>query len=561
MRHRLAFAALAFATACSSSPHEQGPDAPPEPMCTAARGTLHSQVLTKGDGVQDRYYWLHVPSSYDCTAIPMLVDFHGTATDQPVPPEEAYQTDALIAFSEANGVIVARPRSRSSVFGGVNMYRWDENPGDLGLNVKYADNLVAALEMTYAIDPARVYASGFSTGSNMVAQFLADPSSPFHGIAPIAGGNWAGTPFPNLSNGPRVWMSTGYRDYLWPYARGMLAQLAAAGLPAERVELRHTGGGHDLYPWHFDELWQFLDGGTHHGGGALAAPWTASTLPSPADVNAIVDDAGMLLAAGAKGRTWRLGAQGWTLELDRGDADYTALCLDGKGHALVGGDNTIAVYGTLGWSAASSVPDYGMLGGAGWVNGATYRADGSLVVVGYWSAALSKDNGATWSKFDTPSIYPGVEAQSAVIATASDGVTLAAGYYDYLALGAPGAATAMPIPHPNPVEWWNAIATAPGGKVWVVGDGGAIIATSDGGATWTAQASGTTENLYAVHFADALHGAAAGRRGTVVTTADGGAHWTSRPTGIDGYIGAVHVDATTIWIAGEGGLVASSASP
>lgn len=59
-------------------------------------------------------------------------------------------------------------------------------------------------------------------------------------------------------------------------------------------------------------------------------------------------------------------------------------------------------------------------------------------------------------------------------------------------------------------------------------------------------------------FADAQNGAAVGRRGTVIVTADGGAHWIARPLGVDTHLGAVHVDASTIWIAGEGGLVASS---
>nr|MCU0294777.1 YCF48-related protein [Candidatus Nanopelagicales bacterium] len=54
---------------------------------------------------------------------------------------------------------------------------------------------------------------------------------------------------------------------------------------------------------------------------------------------------------------------------------------------------------------------------------------------------------------------------------------------------------------------------------WAVGDGGTILATSDGGATWTAQSSGTTENvLYGVAFTDASHGWAVGGGGTILAT-------------------------------------------
>ena len=517
-------------------------------------GTFRSQTLVTGDGLEDRSYWLHVPASYDCKApAPLLVDFHGTAGDM---PEEAYQTEALVAFSEAQRVIVVRPRSRFSLFNGSPIYRWDQNMGDLPRNVTFAKNLVADLEARYPIDAERVYASGFSSGSNMVAQFLSDPASPFKGIAPIAGGKWTANPLPSLSNGPRIYDATGYRDYLWPYARSFTKAVAAAGLPADRLLLRRTGGGHDLYAWHFDELFAFLDGGVRPGGEAIDPAWTVSTLPSPADVNALARDGSDLVAAGANGRVWRRPASGtWQVELDRGTADFTALCFGGT-TGFVGGNYVGAVHGST-WSADLTVPDYGQLG-AGWVNGATCRGDGSIVVAGYWSAAITANAGGQWAQFGVPSGF-GYENQIAGIAEVPGGATVAVGYYDYVGTAQPGSTTASPVAqHGGSAEWWNAVAAVSGGKVWVVGDGGLIAASSNNGVSWSAQVSGTTENLYAVHFADAQHGAAVGRRGSVVVTADGGAHWTPRSIGRDAYLGAVYVDATTITIAGEDGLVASS---
>src|SRR5206468_166045 len=89
-----------------------------------------------------------------------------------------------------------------------------------------------------------------------------------------------------------------------------------------------------------------------------------------------------------------------------------------------------------------------------------------------------------------------------------------------------------------------------GRRLLVGGDGGAAMTSADDGQTWTALQTGTTENLYAVAFADAQHGVAVGRRGTVIVTADGGATWTARPLGRDIYLGAAAIDATTITIAG-----------
>jgi photosystem II stability/assembly factor-like uncharacterized protein/predicted esterase len=553
----IVIASVVVASACGGTDPVNEPDAGGDPTCNVPRGTQHGQKLAQGDGQEDRFFWLHVPASYRCDApSPLLVDFHGTASDV---PEEAYQTDALIAFADANGVIVARPRSRSSdIGGGVQIYRWDENPGDVPRNVLFAKNLVKDLSVRYSIDPARVYASGFSSGSNMVAQFLLDPASPFKGIAPIAGGKWTPETLPSLADGPRVWMATGYRDYLWPYARSLLGELATAGLPSDRVVIRHTGGGHDLYPWHFDELWQFLDQGVRPGGGTVAAPWTIATLPSPSDVNALALDGTTLVAAGAHSRVWRRDAAGsWALELDRGTADYTTLCF-GATRAFVGGDNTAVHRTGTTWNADQGVPDFGMLG-AGWVNGAACRDDGSIVVGGYWSAAITSDGGAHWTRFRAPTTFSTeIDQQVAGAVEAPGGATVLVGYYDYVGTAGRGTIVADPRLHTTTSEWWNAATAVAGGKFWAVGDNGAIVASADNGVTWTPQTSGTVENLYAVHFADASHGAAVGRRGAIVVTSDGGAHWTPRPLGKDIFVGAVFVDATTITIAGETGLVATS---
>ena len=90
------------------------PDVAPDATnigCDSPLGTQRGLLLGMGDGVEDRAYLLHVPASYRCAApVGLLVDFHGTAGDL---PEEAYQTDALIALADQRGMIVVRPRSRS----------------------------------------------------------------------------------------------------------------------------------------------------------------------------------------------------------------------------------------------------------------------------------------------------------------------------------------------------------------------------------------------------------------------------------------------------------------
>jgi photosystem II stability/assembly factor-like uncharacterized protein len=244
------------------------------------------------------------------------------------------------------------------------------------------------------------------------------------------------------------------------------------------------------------------------------------------------------------------------LEQDHGDADYTALCY-GPGTGLVGGGAALARRSGGAWTADAAPPDYGMLG-TGSVHAAICRDDGSAVIGGDWTAAVTLDHGATWSQFHVPTGF-GIDAQLAGGASAPGGATVVVGYYDTIARAGHGQTTAALIDHPTSAEWWNAATALAGGRFWVVGDGGAILASTDDGLHWQAQASGVTDNLYAIDFADALHGAAVGRRGAVVVTADGGATWTPRPLGRDVFLGAVRVEATTITVAGEGGVIATSA--
>jgi photosystem II stability/assembly factor-like uncharacterized protein len=65
----------------------------------------------------------------------------------------------------------------------------------------------------------------------------------------------------------------------------------------------------------------------------------------------------------------------------------------------------------------------------------------------------------------------------------------------------------------------------------VVGDYGTIVRTTNGGNSWTVQASGTTQDLWAVSFTDANNGTAVGEAGTILGTTDGGTHWVPQTSG------------------------------
>ena len=92
--------------------------------------------------------------------------------------------------------------------------------------------------------------------------------------------------------------------------------------------------------------------------------------------------------------------------------------------------------------------------------------------------------------------------------------------------------------------------------VVVVGDGGVILKTSNGGASWVQLVSGTTQNLFGVHFpVDAAVGFAVGKGGVIRRTVDGGTSWTGQVLGFE--LRAVHfpVDATIGYAVGVAGVV------
>jgi predicted esterase len=528
--------------------------------CDAPTGTRRDVVLTLGDGMEDREYFIHVPASYDCSPAPLLVDFHGTAGGPR--PEEAYQNDAVIDLSEAESVITVRPRSRSSERGGFGeIFRWDQNPGDLDRNVTFTVNLVEALRQTYNIDAARIYASGFSSGANMTSQLLGGETAQlFSGYAPIAGGYWND---PNIApygaDPPRVYVATGYRDYLFSTARDLLVSLDDAGLPADRIFFRETDTGHDLYAWHFPEIFAWLDRGERPAAGSVAAPWAEEVVPTEASFVAAARTAGGdIVATTADGEILLRDAAGaWSVETVAPDPiAWTGVCVDeSAGDVFAVGEGRIVKRVGGVWSAPAYLPDLGdPTFGYGYINGIACTGAGSVAGVGYWEAMRTSDAGANWTAWGIPA-GPGYQAQASGLAVGPSGTLIAVGYYDYVGRSTGGDLVASP--HQAVAEWWNDVAAGPGGLFLVVGDTGAVNRSTDDGLTWFSASVPADSALYAVAIGpDGSRAAAAGLGGQVIYTADGGSTWDTLPTGQDRFVGAiVFLDDDTVLLLGERGSV------
>jgi hypothetical protein len=92
---------------------------------------------------------------------------------------------------------------------------------------------------------------------------------------------------------------------------------------------------------------------------------------------------------------------------------------------------------------------------------------------------------------------------------------------------------------------------APGGRViWRLGMAGLIELSTDSGLTWTAQISGTTNDLFLGSAPSEQVCWVIGIEGTILRTADGGTHWLSVPSPISQNLGLIRASDglhATVW--------------
>ena len=91
---------------------------------------------------------------------------------------------------------------------------------------------------------------------------------------------------------------------------------------------------------------------------------------------------------------------------------------------------------------------------------------------------------------------------------------------------------------------------------WAVGASGVIRTTTDGGATWSGQTSGTPQNLAGVYFTSSTNGCVVGASGVIRTTTDGGVSWSTRTSSTsNNLVGVYFISATTGWAVGGNGVI------
>ncbi|ROT33690.1 PHB depolymerase family esterase [Micromonospora sp. HM5-17] len=137
--------------------------------------------LTIDSGGVERTWDLHAPPTYrPGTPVPLVVALHGT--DQSV--ATLRETSGLDAVADREGFLVAYPKALGREFSRL---------ADQGDDVTFVRALVDHLVTRWSVDPARVYATGFSSGARMTYALGVEAADVFAAIAPVSGA-FAGGP-------------------------------------------------------------------------------------------------------------------------------------------------------------------------------------------------------------------------------------------------------------------------------------------------------------------------------------------------------------------------------
>ena len=145
----------------------------------AATASLSDQ--TNGSLVssgQQRKYLLHVPLTYDpARPTALVISMHGAA----LWPAAQMKTSQWNKVADEQGFIVVYPS-------GTGFPRIFPMEGDaLAADVRFISDLIDTLEAGYNIDPARIYADGFSNGGGMAFALSCTLSDRIAAVGMVAG--------------------------------------------------------------------------------------------------------------------------------------------------------------------------------------------------------------------------------------------------------------------------------------------------------------------------------------------------------------------------------------
>ena len=232
---------VAVATACTTRPDEGTSRSETRrlPVEPAAEGRLTARPRKRVDGdagVGRRELAdgaeLYVPPTYDPDRpAALVVTLHGAGG------AAASGMAQLLPLAAEARLILLAPKSRRPT--------WDVMSGGYGPDVAAIDRLLEEVFAQYAIDPQRVFVSGFSDGASYALSLGLTNGDLFDAVVAFSPGFFV----PGEVRGkPRIFISHGTEDAILPIhrtSRQIVPQLRDAGY---EVEYREFEGPHTVPP-------------------------------------------------------------------------------------------------------------------------------------------------------------------------------------------------------------------------------------------------------------------------------------------------------------------------
>ena len=187
---------------------------------------VESGQFTFQHGGRERSYWLQVPPTYDGRKpLPLVLVFHGAGGAGKSTANATLWNDK----ADHEGFFVVAPDGtpvfpdREADFR-ANPRLWNDGSGTGAIgrlnidDVGFVGALVDDLQQRLAIDPQRIYATGFSNGAGLTFRLAAEMSTRLAAVAPVASHCRLADPHPQRAI-PTLYM-VGTADPLVPYDGG-----------------------------------------------------------------------------------------------------------------------------------------------------------------------------------------------------------------------------------------------------------------------------------------------------------------------------------------------------
>lgn len=173
------FVATATSYGAPSPQTTETPEAPPPGgEVLIESGDYGASIVSAG---LLRHYYFHIPTGYDGeTLLPMLISFHGFTSN----PQQNMLTTGFTHMADEEGFIAVFPEGYNDPAG---WYAHDDAELEFPDDVQFTRDVISDMRARYAVDPTRIYITGFSNGGGMAHRIGCDMADVVAAVAAAGG--------------------------------------------------------------------------------------------------------------------------------------------------------------------------------------------------------------------------------------------------------------------------------------------------------------------------------------------------------------------------------------